>query len=199
MRGGSRFGAGRPGWNGKVESLLHIDVQQWRADDLLVPNTFFGWYWSRDNKEIASIGCRVISRDRLILEYTWKPDGGASQTVQEPVRLTYTACHYGGTRVWFCCPACGRRVRKLYSVRGSWYCRNSLNVAYSTQSLDVIQRMHRRISKLENRLEENGAKPKGMHWKTYDRIMKKREDTQRRLDYAFCLAAERILDCPDFV
>jgi len=195
MRGGSRFGAGRPGWRGKVESLLHIDVRQWASRGLLVPDQFFGWHWSRDGEEIASIGIQVNSPDSLTLKYTHTPDGEASrQSISEAIPLVYTPCHYGGRRIWFSCPHCRRRVAKLYLLRGHWYCRKSLTVAYSSQSLDVIQRMHRCIGKLESKLGENGEKPKGMHWSTYNRILEQCDEAQSRLDYAWTLSAARLLD-----
>lgn len=100
----------------------------------------------------------------------------------EGVHLAYTPCHYGGGRAWFRCPHCARRVAKLYLANGQWYCRRSLNLAYISQSMSAVDRIHHRIAKLESRLNDDGEKPKGMHWSTYNRIVEQYNDTIARLN-----------------
>lgn len=184
MRGGWRYGAGRPGRNGKVESLLRIDVRDWARRGLLDSANYFGWSWSREDEKIASIGVYVNDTNSLTLKYTWTPDGGEPQSISKSITLAHTSCHYGKSRVWFRCPACYRRVAILYSLKGHFYCRKDLNIAYTSQSLDLTQRMHRKIAKLETRLGENNRKPKRMHTTTYNRILDKIDDAEARLDLA---------------
>jgi len=193
MRGGSRYGAGRPGWNSKVESLLKIDIGQWASQGKLVPGNHLTFTWSRESQTIASIAI-IVSQHFLTFKYNWTPDGqGRAQNISEHVPLERTACNYGGSRVWFQCPSCNRRAAILYLVKGHWYCRKSLNVRYASQSMDVMDRMHRRIAKWENKLAEEGEKPKGMHRATYNRIIEKLSDAESRLDAAFYQKAGRLL------
>lgn len=194
MRGGSRYGAGRPGWKGKVEGLLRLDIRRFVSKCELVPGATYGWQWTQDDEKIASIGIRITSNDSLSLEYNWTPDEEPTQSVVRHITLRRTNCHYGGQRVWFICPHCGRTAAILYLLRGHWYCRKSLKVAYASQSMDVMGRMHKRIAKLEAKLGEDGRKPKGMHTSTYKRIWEKLDDAESRLDYAFLLHAERLFD-----
>jgi len=191
MRGGRRSGSGRPGRNHKVESLLSIDIRRWAARGLLFPDNYFNWPWSRDGERIASISVRITSPQELSLEYNW-PRDGVHQHVTERILLERTECHFGGSRDWFRCPHCSRRVAKLYFVQGHWRCRKSLNISYLCQSENLEDRMHRRITKLESKLAEDGKKPKWMHWTTYNRIIKKLDDAECRMDDAFLQNIERL-------
>lgn len=48
------------------------------------------------------------------------------------VLINQTKCNYGGTRKWFICPNCNRRVGTLYRkpVSSHFYCRNCQNLTY---------------------------------------------------------------------
>lgn len=52
-----------------------------------------------------------------------------------PVELTRTRTSFGAERVWFCCPLCGSRVRKLYlPPQGSNFgCRSCHSLSYASR------------------------------------------------------------------
>ncbi len=185
MRGGDRYGAGRPASHNKAESFRSIDVRRWAREGKLRQGNYFGWRWTLGEEEVGSIGVHVESSYSLTLKYSCSVDGGERQSVSFPITLTYTTCPFGGERVWFICPHSGRRVAKLYSYRGRWYCRKALRLTYQSQSDDFMTRMHRGIERLESKLWIENFKPKGMHWTTYNRIMEKRDRYEERLDCAF--------------
>ena len=94
------------------------------------------------------------------------------------VQLANTACHYGGQRTWWLCPAvgCGRRVAVLYGG-AVFACRQCQRLAYASQREAPDDRACRRADKLRDRLgweagilNGEGNKPKGMHWLTYERL-----------------------------
>ena len=92
------------------------------------------------------------------------------------IRLTHTACNYGGTRPWFCCPRCKRRVAIVY-LRGSWMCRQCTGLLYECQLESDLHRMIRKARKLRIRLGGPAAltaafplKPPRMHRRTYERL-----------------------------
>ena len=87
------------------------------------------------------------------------------------VPLLHTACNYGGSRPWFACPACARRVGVIFLRRGGFYCRSCARVGYYSQSEDGLGRVWRRQAKVEARLGEDLARPKGMHHATYARLL----------------------------
>jgi GAF domain-containing protein len=61
------------------------------------------------------------------------------KSIEQRVPITWTDCHFGGRRPWFCCSArangryCGRRVAVLYGDGKSFACRICHQLAYQSQ------------------------------------------------------------------
>lgn len=70
-------------------------------------------------------GCPSISAREI-------PKDGPPRTTWAGVQLTTTIPRFGGLRYYFLCPRCGRRVGKLYDVRG-WGCRRCHRLTYASQ------------------------------------------------------------------
>lgn len=77
------------------------------------------------------------------------------------------------------CPGarCGRRVAVLYGLGRYFLCRHCYNLRYESQHEDKTHRALRRAQKIRkwlggsaNMMEPFPEKPKGMHWKTYERL-----------------------------
>jgi hypothetical protein len=183
MRGGSRWGAGRPAQKGRIGSLLFIDIQQFVSRGLLVRGNYFSWSWNLGEELSGSMSVRVNSLSQISLEYN-QQDDGESKIVSYQVYIERTPCNFGGSRPWLICPHSGRRVKKLYYLRGGWYARECLRVGYASQSEDVVARMWRRKHKIESKLSEELIKPKGMRWGTYKRLISKWNEAEERLDTA---------------
>ncbi len=165
-RGGLRWGAGRPGWHVKAEHCLRLDVRA-LARRKLLGHGWFDWFW-KDGHTGERIGTISISSrpESLALSYTVSGD-----PVIDNVPIERTACTLGGTRPWFRCPRCQRRVAVLH-LRGSRFvCRACGGVAYASQSEDDMGRAWRRQRKLEARLGDDWRRPQGMHWATHARLL----------------------------
>lgn len=191
-RGGTRYGAGRPGWHVKAEHCLRLDVRQIARRKLLGGGAF-SWHWtnSTTGERVGSIGVTVFA-DSLRLNYS--SDG---TPVRERVQIDRTGCNYGGTRPWLRCPRCHRRVAVLYLRGGRFVCRHCGRLVYGSQADDALGRTWRRQQKLEDRLGENWARPRGMHKRTYDRLLDgvlKCEDIR---DSAIASYLQR--HCPDWL
>jgi len=188
--GGSRYGAGRPGWRRKCEQLLWLDVRKLDRADSLQPGRYFSWKWSRGDEPAGHIGIRA-GIDHVRLVYTWTPYSGDAQSFDYPVWVERTPCHYGGSRPWWLCPRCHSRRGLIYGVArdGRFGCRECMRLGYSSETEDVVSRLWRKQRKLEAKLEENYRKPKGMHSRTYQRIFAKIDEVEERKDAAFCLGA----------
>jgi hypothetical protein len=116
----------------------------------------------------------------VTLIYRHKSGGNDWQPMDYPVRLEWTACTLGGRRAWFRCPAngCGRRVALLYlGGAGIFACRHCYRLAYACQRETADDRAARRADSIRERLgwqagilNLNGGKPKGMHWRTFNRL-----------------------------
>ena len=100
-----------------------------------------------------------------------------SKSYQYSIRLSKSACHYGGYRYWWLCPKCTKRVSVLYCA-GIYACRHCINANYGSQLQQPIDRLFSRLHKIRQRLEWQagiahgiGERPKGMHHSTYDRLV----------------------------
>ncbi|MDF1817394.1 MAG: hypothetical protein P1U54_02020 [Immundisolibacteraceae bacterium] len=161
-----------------------LDVRRWKRDGFLNANQSFGWQWSRDGEVFASIRVRTET-GRVVLTYRHRNRGKEEwQDESYPVYLDWTPCHLGGERPWFRCPArgCGRRVAILYGG-GIFACRHCYQLAYPSQRKTYDDRAARRADRIRERLGwEQGIlnpkgweKPKGMHWRTFERLNKEHD------------------------
>lgn len=113
-----------------------------------------------------------------------------------PIQLTKTSCNYGGHRYWWLCPSCSNRVAVLYCA-GTYVCRHCLSVPYGSQLQQPIDRLFNRADAIRQRLGwrsgiayGNGSKPKGMHSKTFDRLVNEHDRIVQRI----CGATMQMID-----
>ena len=169
--GGS--GSGRR-WDSKATTsdYVPLDVRDWQREGLLeVGRSFFRWPWDID--VITS-----MRRDEPNLVRLYPRNGLGLPSEPQRISITWTACNYGGRRAWFVCPkGCGHRVAILYGER-SLACRHCRQLAYDSQRDSGWKRCLRQARTSRTRLGGSGslaesfpAKPKGMHWHTYRRLL----------------------------
>ena len=168
MKGGYRSGAGRPASRPQTSWSVRLDVRKLARDGLLTPDCQTTWRWS--NGLVTTLAAHT---HHLALSYRYTFAEGP-RDVQSNVVLEKTPCQFGGTRTWFACPRCHRRVAILY-LWGWPSCRTCARMAYPSQSDDAIGRSWRRTRKIETKLaggvgEWNYRKPKGMRRATFDRL-----------------------------
>ena len=126
---------------------------------------------------------------------------GATNGTFDGLQVTSTACHYGGSRYWWVCPDCGRRVGCLYWLVGKYRCRHcvggvhassqrgrfgralwtayNLLARYDPKPRPYLHEMHDFLNPL--------LKPKGMHWARWSAIVKK----QHRAAFDVCTMLQR--------
>ena len=167
--GGS--GSGRPGWRPVGEEMLRVDVRKLHREGWLRPGLSFSLNWTWNGEPWGSISI-ATSADSIRLMYGTK-DG---EQMDELVALDRTPCHYGGSRTWFLCPRCGRRVGVLFGGK-RFLCRYCHGVAYAVENEDAMSRLLRRSDKLRERIKARAGtaypvmfKPKHMHQRTFDII-----------------------------
>ena len=134
-------------------------------DGVLVAGSTTTWRWS--NGLLATITAREASIE-VTYRYTFAE---GERDVQAQVWLEQTPCQFGGSRSWFGCPRCHRRVAILY-LWGYPSCRTCCRMGYPSQSEDAMARSWRRTRKIEARLggEWPVRKPKWMRQATYERL-----------------------------
>jgi hypothetical protein len=128
------------------------------------------------------------------------------QSVEQRVPITWTVCHLGGRRPWFCCTgytggrSCGRRVALLYLAGGLFTCRRCSGLAYESQQeamhyrwLGKAQKIRMRLGGSLNMLEAFPDRPKRMHRLTYDRLRRAHDLAEGRAMLGLTQFADRLL------
>ena len=177
--GGMNSGRRDQGGKNTTEDCRALDVRYLQRNGLLSAGHSFGLDWTRIGNKVASIQVRAEA-DRLTLDYRHQRNGGEWKSVNYPVLIERTSCNYGGSRAWFRCPAdgCNRRVGKLFlGSSGIFACRHCYQLVYASQRESVDDRATRRADKIRKQLgwepgilNGHGGKPKGMRFKTYQRL-----------------------------
>jgi hypothetical protein len=95
------------------------------------------------------------------------------------VRLTTTTPNYGGLRWWFMCPSSDARVAKLHNPPGGeiFASRAAYGLGYQSQQESTLFRYLTQAQEIRERLDGSTCiddwfpeKPKGIHWKTYEKL-----------------------------
>jgi hypothetical protein len=200
------FGSGR--WyrystRATVEGCQRIDVRHLRKAGLL-RRRLFPLSWTRGAEPSGSIMVHVTMgpsgrAESLELEYKHK-SGYASEwtSMRDRIELAWTSCNYGGERPWLVCPSCRRRRAVLcLAGRAVFRCRQCHGLAYASTREDPLARTDSKLRELRRRMGENepwrgGAtdwypleKPKGMHWTTWERLLRERRAQSDRWHLLF--------------
>jgi hypothetical protein len=171
-----------------TEECQSIDVRYLHRNGLLQPGHSFSLRWSQAGKQIGSIGGVAHDDDRVTFFYRHRRGmGGEWEEVEETVALEWTPCNFGGKRPWFLCPrmGCGRRVAVLYGPGRYFLCRHCYDLSYESQREDKTHRALRRAQKIRERLGGSAnmtkpfpERPKGMHWRTYERLFREHHEAE---------------------
>lgn len=173
------IGSGRRYQGGKstTEDSRPLDIRKLNRSGLLQPGHSFGWQWTINDRPVGNIQIRVQA-DHVVLAYKYRPQCNAEwQDVWQHVYLERTPCHLGGARCWWICPICRRRVAILYGPGKHYACRHCYKLVYECQRETDDDRAARRADTIRRRLgwdvgilNPTGGRPKGMHWRTYQRL-----------------------------
>ncbi len=172
-----------------AESCRRLDVVSFRARSLLHPGILVrtAWGWRDDDGELeASVELELDLRPgapSYLIRYTAGSERARSTPIELRGALLRTSPHYGGARWWWACPGCQRRARVLYLPPGSpvFACRRCHQLRHYSQAESRADRLLRKSRKLYHRAgsEDGGTtfiyKPKGLHWRTFDRLVDKAE------------------------
>ena len=146
-----------------VEETSSIDIRTLQRADYFCGPKDGSWIWRINGK--------VVGEARI----GW--DGERLTIRDQVIDIGRTPCRFGGHRFWFRC-SCGQQVATLYSPSGQpWACRHCHRLTYATRqavprdrNLLRAQRIRQRLGGSPNMLEDFPPKPKGMHWRRYDRM-----------------------------
>jgi|RhiMetdeSRZDD1v2_1073273.scaffolds.fasta_scaffold28421_4 hypothetical protein len=175
-----------------VESCRSIDVLDWHRRGYFRSLQCFSWAWTRNDKPVASINVQM-ERHSVTLRYRSRSYGEDWTDVAQRVTTVWTPCRFGGERPWFICSVyangtyCGRQVTKLYDAGRLFACRHCYRLAYASQQesahlrgLLKAQKIRMRLGGSASILDDFPEKPKGMHWRTYERLCRVHGAAQAR-------------------
>jgi hypothetical protein len=175
--------SGRFGGKIKCEHCLSIDVRRFARSKLLDDGAHFTWRW--DNGSMISVSVRQHS---VTLHY-----GIDGVPIHQAIELRTTDCQYGGERAWFICPCCHERRANLFLRSRRFACRTCQRLRYHSQSLDPTNRQQRAYHKAQSKLLDGDMKPKGMHWRTFERLHERMEQIDAGINASFALAMRRFM------
>ena len=139
------------------------------------------------------------SNNSLHLSYCTEEYG----TVSQSVTIERLPCRFGGSRAYFRCK-CNKRVVKLYADGKHFRCRHCYHLPYSSKNESHWDRALRQRNKRRRRLSRNvgleaymAQKPKGMWWRTYQRLQERAYEAEQRSDDEFIVMARRLVKMGD--
>lgn len=171
--GGS--GSGRRGGRDLTTDFLRLDVRALQRAGALQPGWRGSWQWTWRGGRKSDILIEA-SESFIRLRYT-NTRHGQRKDYDYTVYLSRSSCHYGGSRAWFVCPACGRRVAILYG--GSTYlCRHCHQLAYESQretsggrAIRKADAIRKHLGWVPGILNGPGDRPKHMRHATFLKLL----------------------------
>jgi len=146
------FNSGRTGQKRSTDSMHRLDIRKLR-DSITTDTTGVTLFQQRKNSD-------------------------TEMTTQ--IAIDRTECNYGGSRAWWLCPRCSKRIAVLWGDSEGYACRHCQRLSYASDRVAKDTKPFRRANKVRERLGWGGGvasppgdKPPGMHWRTYLRLMTK--------------------------
>lgn len=186
--GGYRWGRRRV----TVEKCIALDVN-WLARHKLFTNPGrLTFHWGQ-----SVVGAAAFNPESCEMTLVFEID--ENRLIDQRVGVTSSRCHYGGSRIWFECPWCRKRVAKLYLPRNGvsqlqhasgFACRNCWALSYQVRNVrDPCEVAIRRAWRVKERLGATRSplgrfptKAKWMRWRTYDRHANKFDLAMKQLN-----------------
>jgi hypothetical protein len=166
----------RAGTKRSTDNMHPLDIRKIARAGLLTPGSPFSWQWSRGGNVVASISITVYTSASVTLDYRARKHG-EWENKRYDVMVDWTPCNYGGKRPWWLCPCCGRRVAVLWGG-GTYACRHCQQINYESTRNTPESQAFARAGKVRKQLgwcagiaNPPGGRPKGMHQRTYERLL----------------------------
>ncbi len=172
----------------KCEARPSVDLAYLKRHGLLASGLPSTLTWSRGGQPTGQITVLGVERG-VRLRYRLREPGGEWQEIDELIPFVWTATRFGSRRQWLQCPKCLRPCRILYGGT-RFRCRCCHGLRYSSQyeppglgGVDQANKIRRRLGDKDGSAFDGDPfpeKPKGMHWKTYQRLEARYEELQLR-------------------
>ena len=162
----------------KAEQTNKIDIRKIYKKGLLEPGVASTIHWSSNGTVLSKTNMTSTGTTLII-----------NTQPGQWISLAWTNCHFGGQRPWFRCPTCNRRVAVLYKISQLFSCSQCNNISYYSRCQSPLVRLLRKKNKLRKRITFDDdwgldffRKPKGMHRKTYGRLLNEFGTIEQQID-----------------
>lgn len=159
-----------------TDGLMQIDIRQLIKQGAIKPGGASTLSWSKGGEYTGHASYAVTANDSITLQYL-RLINSEWLSVNESIQLTSTSCHLGGSRQWFLCPHCAKRIAILYFTDTRFSCRHCHTLSYQSQNETVADRQRRKARKIRVKLGASSSlfmpvldRPKGMHYNKFDRL-----------------------------
>ena len=202
------YGSGRSGGRPTVESALTLNLPRLFKTGWLKPGAWTSgtlrWSIVGTGEEIASMGfeARLGDKEGHIRLHWTSTDGwsGERRQCENRITLTTSSQPFGGRRWWFVCPRTGQRATRLHLPSGAsvFACRRAYRLAYRSQRETPGDRALSRAFALRRKLGADGgigdyvAKPKGMHWRTFEHALERIDQAEDIVERHTALLLDRL-------
>lgn len=174
---------------GEAPLCLSLQGSRFGLDLPTMKKARMTWTDRKTGATRAEIGVTFGPREAwgkyMTLTYTATPSTRAPAKVQTRLRVEATPQPFGGVRWWLVCPWCHRRRAALFipnSLATRFRCRACLRLAYQSQRTDSHERARQRVRHVADHIARGAApsemgdewpppRPKGMHHRTYRRLV----------------------------
>ena len=169
-----------------VEECLVLDVLVFAQKGWLREGASSRLVWRHEEQEVACVIFHVKEECLYLPFLRW---GEMTNSHHYPVELERTHTSFGAERVWFQCPVCGRRVRKLYLPPGErrfhFLCRSCHGLTYRSRQrrARLWEQEQGQADKLGRLLERpnGGRRAERQAIKEYQRLQAIREEMRLRV------------------
>src|SRR5262249_45813823 len=181
------YGSGRSGGGPTVEDSLTLNLPLLFKTGWLKPGArtsgTLRWFFVGTGEETASMGFEAyLGAEEGYIRLDWTSTNrrsGETRQCENRIGLTTTPQPFGGRRWWFVCPRTGQRAARLHLPPGTYTfaSRRAHRLAYRSQLETPPDRALSRAFALRRKLGAGGGtgdyipKPKGMHWRTFERAV----------------------------
>ncbi|MEE4208566.1 MAG: hypothetical protein V2I43_04780 [Parvularcula sp.] len=191
-----RRNRGAPKW----DELRRIDLSVLRRRCSLDIDHSSDLFWTMGGRRTGSISYRVHPGAGVRLVYKVRSLGDDEwQQIDELIPFAGSDQHLGGRRKWFSCLGCHRRVRVLAMAASRFRCRHCIGAVYASQyepfpcgKVNAAQAVRQRMGGSQCLDSPFPPKPKGMHWKTYERLRQRDWDALDQLDNSLIALAAKL-------
>lgn len=111
-----------------VEGTLTLNIFKLYRENIITPGARHAGVFSAGNNRMHF----TLADNLLTLSYGFTKGPHAGQSMQYAIEIEETHPNFGGVRLWFRCPTCGRRAGKLHLARLKYECRACADLAYQS-------------------------------------------------------------------